>query len=242
MTSGAPTNMLRRRANATARNRTHLHWHGAGTETPALASTRAWSCVSARIASRIFFMTAFLARIFRQRKTMPIERAEGKSGGAWHGAHRHGQILRWGIASAASSTKATAALHSVEKARPPCVECAREAHVAVTAEAERRRVAGRAVGLGVGVDGAHVDEQRGEAADRRDEPLVGGLLLHLRALRRAEPHEVVGAVVVDVRQGPEVGAVVREGALPVRFERSPGASLGPWGRGGVARGAKNDSD
>ena len=103
-------------------------------------------------------------------------------------------------------------------------------------------MARRAVGLGVGVDGADINQQRGQAADRRDEPLVGGLLLHLRALRRAEPHEVVGAVVVDVRQGPEVGAVVRKGALPVRFERSPGRPLGAWGRAGVVRGAKNDSD
>ena len=121
-----------------------------------------------------------------------------------------------------------------------------KAHVAAAAEAERRRVARGPVGLGVGVDGAHVNQERGEAADRRDEPLVGGLLLHLRALRRAEAHEVVGAVVVDVRQGPEVGAVVREGALPVRFERSPGTSPGGLGGGAAGRrrlfGAKNDSD
>ena len=98
-----------------------------------------------------------------------------------------------------------------------------EAHVTVAAEAERRRVARRAVGLGVGVgvDGADVDEQRGEAADRGDETLVGGLLLHLRALRRAKAHEVVGAVVVDVRQGPKVGSVVREGALPAFFRGRP---------------------
>ena len=126
--------------------------------------------------------------------------------------------------------------------RRELLEVRAEAHVAAAAEAERRRVARGAVGLGVGVDGAHVDQERGEAADRRDEPLVGGLLLHLRALRSTEAHEVVGAVVVDVGQGPEVGAVVREGALPVRFERSPGASLGAWGRAGVVRGAKNDSD
>ena len=111
-----------------------------------------------------------------------------------------------------------------------------KAHVAVTAEAERRRVAAGAVGLGVGVDGADINQQRGEAADRRDEPLVGGLLLHLRARRGAEAHEVVGAVVVDVRQGPEVGAVVREGALPVR--RKPGAPLGEWGDGRRLLGAK----
>ena len=69
---------------------------------------------------------------------------------------------------------------------------------------------------------------------------VGALTLpvteeHLLVAREG----VVGAVVVDVRQGPEVGTVVREGALPVRFERSPGAPLGPWGRGeGRPRGLK----
>ena len=142
-------------------------------------------------------------------------------------------IIAW-ASSRVVYSKRGAALHSVES----LVVVVRARHMSryPPAEAEEAcRVAGRAVGLrGVGVDGAHVDQQRGEAADRRDEPLVGGLLLHLRALRRAEPHEVVGAVVVDVRQGPEVGAVVREGALPVRFERSPGASPGasPWGLGG----------
>ena len=107
-----------------------------------------------------------------------------------------GHISWWGMASAASSTRATAALHSVE-----LVVVFADAHVAAGAEAERRRVARRAVGLG---SASPARTSMSSVARRRtSEPLVGGLLLHLRALRRAEPHEVVGAVVMDVRQSSE---------------------------------------
>ena len=136
MTSGAVKNMLATRANTAARKCwPHLHWHGAGTETPALASTRAWSCVSARWPEDLLHHRLLGADLPAE-EDHADERAEEDEGITGH------MPWWWGIARP----------HRRPKRRPPCTRLAlRSARAGICAAAEaERRVAGRAGASSVG--------------------------------------------------------------------------------------------